>query len=138
MKLGDAVSTVAAPIARGFDATFGTNLQNCVGCKNRTYFSQRALNQFGDAAYDFFWARLKGAKWDKEETMDDYIVTKTTSQTFGVKAENPDEAENALTSGKATPMGRQTTINVQLKPQTILARPQPGGVVAQQASALKA
>ncbi len=126
MKLGDAISTVATPIARGFDATFGTDLQNCVGCKGR----QTWLNQFGDAAYDFFWTRLNGAKWNKEGTMDDYIITKTTNQTFGVKAENLDEAENALTSGKATPMGRQSTINVQLKPQPQIARPPQSPVIA--------
>lgn len=133
MKLGDAFATAAQPFARGIDATFGTDLQNCAGCKNRPYFSQRALNQLGDAAYDFFWARLNGAKWNREESMDDYIISKTTTQMFGVKAENPDEAENALTSGKATPTGRQTTISVQLKPQPQVARPQIAAAVGQTA-----
>jgi hypothetical protein len=38
---GDAVATVAKPIAKAIDAVAGTNLQNCDGCKRR----QEKLNQ---------------------------------------------------------------------------------------------
>lgn len=39
--LGDLVASVAQPIARGIDSIFGTNIQNCGGCKKR----QQTLNE---------------------------------------------------------------------------------------------
>ena len=39
--LGDAVASVANPIARAIDATFGTKIEGCGGCAKR----REALNQ---------------------------------------------------------------------------------------------
>lgn len=39
--LGDAVAMIAQPIARTIDAAFGTDVQNCGGCKAR----REALNE---------------------------------------------------------------------------------------------
>lgn len=39
--LGDAVASIAQPIAKAIDAVAGTNVQNCGGCKKR----QEALNK---------------------------------------------------------------------------------------------
>lgn len=39
--LGDAVAMIAQPIARTIDAAFGTDVQNCGGCKAR----QQWLNE---------------------------------------------------------------------------------------------
>jgi len=35
IRLGDAVATVAQPIARAIDRVAGTDLQNCGACKRR-------------------------------------------------------------------------------------------------------
>lgn len=40
LGLGDAVATVAQPVAKVIDAVFHTNVQGCGGCKKR----QEALN----------------------------------------------------------------------------------------------
>jgi len=42
-RLGDAVASVAQPIARAIDHVAGTDLEHCGGCKKR----QDALNRLG-------------------------------------------------------------------------------------------
>ena len=41
--LGDAVAAVAQPIARAFDAAFGTHLEGCAGCAERRDALNRLL-----------------------------------------------------------------------------------------------
>lgn len=45
--LGDAVASVAQPIARGLDRVLGTNLANCGGCKSRQAALNRLLPNLG-------------------------------------------------------------------------------------------
>ena len=53
MKKGNAIATVAQPIARGVDAVFGTNIAGCSSCKQMRdnlnsgmSFSQALLERF--------------------------------------------------------------------------------------------
>ena len=64
MKTGDAIATVAQPIAQGIDWAFGTNIQNCGGCHQM----QQNLNagmSFADACYDRFFRRAEETKTEQ-------------------------------------------------------------------------
>ncbi len=58
MKLGDAIATIATPIARTFNIPCidpqTNNLRSDSGCAKRT----DAINRFGDALYDIFWPQV--------------------------------------------------------------------------------
>ncbi len=105
IRVGDAIATVAQPIARGIDWIFGTNVAGCVGCKEM----QRNLNagmSFAGAIYDRFWS----SKQTKQETEQmQFIITRQTA----VEAETAEEAISKLAEG--------TTVSINVN-----ARPQPG------------
>lgn len=54
MKTGDAIATVAQPIARGIDTVFGTDLRNCPKCNRMKNNLNNGMN-LADAFYDRFW-----------------------------------------------------------------------------------
>src|SRR4029077_8092506 len=81
MKPGDAIATVAQPIARGIDYVFGTDIQNCQGCKGR--------QQYVNSIYDRFFTRSqKSEVSDQKETTMQFIVTRQ----IAIEAETPEEA----------------------------------------------
>jgi hypothetical protein len=58
MKTGDAIHSVAQPIAQSIDYLFGTGLQNCGGCKTMRANLNAGMN-LADAIYDRFWPQQK-------------------------------------------------------------------------------
>jgi hypothetical protein len=54
MKRGDAIASVAQPIAKGIDWALNTDLQNCSGC-NKIKSNLNAGMSLADALYDRFW-----------------------------------------------------------------------------------
>jgi hypothetical protein len=54
MKPGDAIATVAQPIAHGIDRLFGTDVANCSGC-NRMKNNLNAGMNLSEAIFDRFW-----------------------------------------------------------------------------------
>jgi hypothetical protein len=111
MKLGDAVATVAKPIARGIDYAFGTDLENCQSCHGPGG-RQARLNRLSDDVIDFFAKRLillEGKPMEKLQ----FIVTRT-KQTL-VEAETPEKAEEAEAQGQGQLMSTSRT--VQPRPQ---------------------
>jgi hypothetical protein len=98
MKPGDAIATVAQPIARGIDYVFGTDVQNCQGCKGR--------QQFANDLYDrFFNNKTKGV------TQMQFIVTRQVA----VEAETPEEAVAKISEGQ--------TISLSINPRQPIQRP---------------
>lgn len=63
MKTGDVVAVIANPIAYGIDHVFGTNLSNCLGCKQ----SIQKLND-GVPIWDVFYDRFFPKVNPKEQT----------------------------------------------------------------------
>ncbi len=62
MKLGDAIATVAQPIARGIDAVARTNVAGCSGCKKMRENLNQGMSVV-DAIYErWFAAKQKGDK----------------------------------------------------------------------------
>jgi hypothetical protein len=95
VKPGNAIATVAQPIARGIDYIFGTDIQNCQGCKGR--------QQYVNSIYDrFFNKQTEGI------TNMQFIVTRQ----IAVEAETPEEAVAKISEGQ--------TISLSVNP-----RPQP-------------
>lgn len=95
MKTGDAIATLTQPIARGIDYVFGSNIQDCPGCKRR--------QEFANSLYDRFFS-----KEHNETTNMQYVITKQ----IAVEADSPEEAVTKITEGK--------TISISVNP-----RPQP-------------
>jgi hypothetical protein len=105
MKPGDALATVAQPIARGIDYIFGTDVQNCPGCKGR----QQYVNAFYDR---FFNKQTKGI------TPMQFIVTRQ----IAVEAETPEEAVAKISEGQTVSLSvnpRPQPIQRPAQPQTI-------------------
>jgi hypothetical protein len=101
MKPGDAIATVAQPIARGIDYVFGTDIQNCQGCKGR--------QQYVNSIYDrFFNKQTKGKPMQ-------FIITRQ----IAVEAETPEEAVAKISEGQTVSM------SVNPRPQPMQQRPQP-------------
>jgi hypothetical protein len=101
MKPGDAIATVAQPIARGIDYIFGTDVQNCQGCKGR--------QQYVNSLYDrFFNKQTKGKPMQ-------FIVTRQ----IAVEAETPEEAVAKISEGQTV------SVSANPRPQPIQPRPQP-------------
>jgi hypothetical protein len=108
MKPGDAIATVAQPIARGIDYVFGTDIQNCQGCKGR--------QQFANALYDRFFTRSqKSEVRSQKETTMQFIVTRQ----IAVEAETPEEAVAKIAEGQTI------SLSVNPRPQPIQQRPTP-------------
>ncbi len=62
MKLGDAVSTVAQPIARGIDAVAGTNVAGCSGCKKMRDNLNAGMSVQNAIYQRWFTAKQQGVK----------------------------------------------------------------------------
>jgi hypothetical protein len=114
MRLGDAAATVFQPIARGIDATFGTDLQNCAGCKGR----QARLNQISDEIFTLLSWRAKS----NDNSPMDYTVTKqVTAQFVIVGAADPDDAIERAQKGEGQRSSGGQSWNATVRIQT----PQP-------------
>lgn len=112
MKTGDAIATVAQPIARGIDYLFGTDIEHCSGCK-RMQNNLNAGMSFAGAIYDRFWHSDNN---NKETTiMDEEIQFQII---VAVKAKS---VEDALARYKT----EGATISVTPRPQPPLQRQQP-------------
>ena len=103
MKPGDAIASVAQPIARGIDYLFGTDIQNCGGCKKR--------QEFANAFYDHFFNKQQ----TKGVTQMQFIVTRQ----IAVEAETPEEAVAKISEGQTV------SLSVNPRPQPMQQRPQP-------------
>ena len=102
MKPGDAVATVAQPIAKAFDWAFGTDLSNCAGCK-KMQANLNAGMPLHLAIYDRFFSKHKQGVAQMQ-----FVITKQ----IAVEAETPEEAVQKITEGN--------TISLSVNP-----RPQP-------------
>lgn len=92
MKLGDAIATVAQPIAHSIDAVAGTNVSGCSGCKKMREDLNSGMS-VSDAIYErWFKAKLKG------ETMKYQITIVVDADKFSdaiLKSESIGEVINA-------------------------------------------
>jgi hypothetical protein len=116
MRTGDAIATVAQPIAKTFDYFFGTDIAGCTGCKSM----QQNLNagmSFAGAIYDRFWPTQQ---IEQEEITMQFIITKQ----IAVEAETPEEAFAKANEG--------TTIAL-----SVNARPQPPQQVQRQPTSIR-
>ncbi len=69
MKLGDAIASVAQPIARRIDAVAGTNVAGCSGCK-KMRDNLNAGMSVQDAIYQrWFAAKQQGEKMKYQMTL---------------------------------------------------------------------
>jgi hypothetical protein len=118
MKLGDAIATVAQPIARGVDRVFRTDFQNCPGCHQM----QADLN----AGMSLVEA-LKNRFWQRKVKME-FIVTEAISQPYLIEAETAQEALQKRKNGEGKVLpNRSEHFTVGLAPKTPEPpqRPQP-------------
>src|SRR4029077_20297223 len=115
MKKGDAIATVAQPIARTIDWFFGTNVARCAACR-QMHYNLNAGMTFGQANYDRFCPSSnnnitllrQGYGGQAGDNTMQFIITKQ----IAVEAETPEEAFTKIAEG--------TTISV-----SVNARPQP-------------
>jgi len=114
MKTGDAIATIAQPVARTIDYFLGTDVAGCSGCKRMQNNLNAGMN-FADAIFDRFW-HSNNRKGDI--TME-FIVTKQIS----VEADTPEEAvaKNAE--------GRTISVTATLRPQPAVRPPMVGQTV---------
>ncbi len=85
VKLGDAVATVAQPIALGIDAIAGTNISGCSGCKNMRDNLNAGMS-VQDAIYQrWFKAKQEGEKMKYQITV---VVDAEKASEATVKAES--------------------------------------------------
>lgn len=61
MKTGDAIASVAQPVAKTIDYWLGTDIQNCPGCK-RMETNLNAGMSLADAFYDRFFRKSEQQK----------------------------------------------------------------------------
>jgi len=87
MKLGDAISTIATPIARALNLPCIDPETNQLRPESRCNKTRLALNEgrYADAFYDRFWPSARNQN-GKEKMQ--YIVTKQ----IAIEAESPEEA----------------------------------------------
>lgn len=107
MKPGDAIATVAQPIARGIDWMFGTDIQNCTGCSER----QSMLNEgrYADAFYNFLFGKTQ--QTEENKTTMHYLIQ------LDVEAESVEEAMAKKSEGKTI------SINPRPEPRVISTAP---------------
>jgi hypothetical protein len=79
MKTGDAIASVAQPIARGVDWIFGTNVAGCSGCKQMRNNLNAGVS-FAEAIYDRFWSKKEKGN-NMEEELIEYHVSVAVSAT---------------------------------------------------------
>lgn len=100
MKLGDAIATVATPIARGIDAVAGTNVSGCSGCK-KMRDNLNAGMSVQDAIYErWFKAKQKGEKME-------YQMTVVIQADSFAKASEKAESVGEVIAGQAKPPQQQ-------------------------------
>jgi hypothetical protein len=116
MKTGDAIATVAQPIARTIDYFLGTDVAGCNGCKGM----QNNLNQ-GMSLADAVIARWFSSKQQTgvEPMGKPYVIIE---QTVIEDAESPRDAIAKHAAGQ----GETISINAQVRPQ-----PQQTGIATQ-------
>ena len=107
--VSDAITTIAQPIAKGIDWIFGTDVQNCSGCKRMQNNLNAGMN-FADAIFDRFWPNSNNGKGDIKM---EFIVTKQIS----VEADTVEEAVAKNAEGKTI------SISATLRPQPTAVRP---------------
>ena len=123
MKLGDAVATFAQPIARGIDAAFGTDLQNCSGCGIR----QARLNALGDGVIELFAQRLHLKTSNQTRPMAKFIVTRT--KQVLVEADTPELAEAAEIAGQGETINMSRSVTPRpVQPSSAASSPQARGL----------
>lgn len=107
MKRGDIIAAGAQPIAKGIDWIFGTDTQNCGGCKTM----QNNLNS-GMSIADAVIARwFIGKQQTGEKPMGQpYVITE---QTVIEDANSPGDAIAKKMAGE----GQSIAINAQVRPQ---------------------
>jgi hypothetical protein len=105
MKTGDAIATVAKPIARTIDYFFGTDIAGCTGCKQMQHNLNAGMS-FAGAMYDRFWHSKNN---QHEKTQMQFIITKQ----IAVEAETPEEAFSKIAEGTTISL----SVNVRPQPQ---------------------
>lgn len=89
MKLGTTFALwIAKPVVRKIDGTFGTDLENCVGCNKR----EQQWNAFGENIIN--WLTNKGDKMADENEEIEYLLQ------VSVKAVDLKDASSKITGGK--------------------------------------
>jgi len=109
MKLGDAISTVATPIARALNLPCIDPETNQLRPESRCNKARLALNEgrYADAFYDRFWTETKNQ--NRKEPMQ-FVITKQ----IAVEAETAEEAMSKINEGKTI------SISVSQRPQAQL------------------
>ena len=110
MKVGDAIATVAQPIARGIDAVAGTRLSGCGGCR-KMRDNLNAGMSLSDAIYErWFKAKQQGEKMkfiiQSEIEADDVVQAMEKKNEATVISVNPFRAGQP----PATPFGSKGTV----------------------------
>jgi len=99
MKLGDAISSVATPIARALRLPCIDPETNQLRPESRCNQARVALNEgrYADALYDRFWTQSKNQ--NRREPMQ-FVITKQ----IAVEAETAEEALSKVNEGKTISM----------------------------------
>ncbi len=106
MRFGDAIATVAQPIARGIDAVAGTDIAGCSGCKKM----RKNLNA-GMSLQDAIYERWFNAKQEGEKMKYQFVVV-IDEESFA-KASAKAESVGEVISGQVKPVAPQRPANVQ-------------------------
>jgi len=114
MKLGDAISTVATPIARALNLPCIDPETNQLRPESRCNKARIAMNEgrLADAFYDRFWPETKN-KNRKEPTTMQFVITKQ----IAVEAETAEEAMSKVNEGKTISMSVSQRPQPQAQPQ---------------------
>ncbi len=103
LKLGDAIATVAQPIARGIDAVAGTNVAGCPGCNKMKQNLNEGMS-VTDAIYErWFKAKQEGGKMKYQFTI---VVDDESFAKASAKAESVGEVISGQV--KPVPVARPT------------------------------
>ncbi len=118
MKLGDAISTIAQPIARNIDAIWGSDLAGCSGC-NKMRDNLNAGMSMQDAIIErWFKKKEKGEKMQfqilivvEAESVEEALQNKSNATTISInpRPQQPQRPANV-------PTGVQTNIRTVAQP----------------------
>lgn len=114
MKLGDAISTVATPIARAIHSDCIDPDTKQLRPESRCAKAKQSLNEgrYADAFYDRFWP----TKRNKNKMH--FIVTENISQPYTIEAETAEAAIKARETGEGIPLpSRSVSRHVQVRTQ---------------------
>src|SRR5215831_2381762 len=111
MKLGDAISSIATPIARALNLPCIDPETNQLRPESGCNQARIALNEgrYADAFYDKFWPNARNQN-KKETTTMQFIITKQ----IAVEADTAEEAMSKISEGKTISM----SVNQRPQPQT--------------------